>query len=56
MRSVAPMRLLDKELGVLREIADRLPDPRAQQFVTHTREANPHAEVYQIPRRLSRWQ
>src|SRR5437660_10993980 len=43
-----PMRLLDKELGVLREIAERLPDPRAQKFVTHTREAILTQEVYQI--------
>src|SRR5438876_5019803 len=43
-----PVRLLDKELGVLREIAARLPDPRAQKFVTHTREALLTQEVYQI--------
>src|ERR1700758_149615 len=34
-----PIRLLDKELGVLSAIAPRLPDPRAQKFVTHTRAA-----------------
>jgi len=43
-----PIRLLDKELGVLSEIAQRLPDPRAQKFVTHTREAILTQEVYQI--------
>ena len=43
-----PLRLLDKQLGVLREIAARLPDPRAQKFVTHTREAILTQEVYQI--------
>jgi hypothetical protein len=43
-----PLRLLDKQLDVLREIAGRLPDPRAQQFVTHTREAILTQEVYQI--------
>jgi len=43
-----PIRLLDKELGVLATIASRLPDPRAQQFVTHTREALLTQEVYQI--------
>jgi Transposase DDE domain group 1 len=43
-----PLRLLDKELGVLRKIAARLPDPRAQKFVTHTREAILTQEVYQI--------
>jgi hypothetical protein len=43
-----PMRLLDRELGVLAEVARRLPDPRAQKFVTHTREALLTQEVYQI--------
>jgi hypothetical protein len=43
-----PIRALDRELGVLREIAARLPDPRAQKFVTHTREAVLTQEVYQI--------
>ena len=43
-----PLRLLDKELGVLSAIAARLPDPRAQKFVTHTREAILTQEVYQI--------
>jgi Transposase DDE domain group 1 len=43
-----PIRLLDKELGVLSGIAQRLPDPRAQKFVTHTREAILTQEVYQI--------
>jgi hypothetical protein len=43
-----PLRLLDKELDVLKAIAARLPDPRAQKFVTHTREAILTQEVYQI--------
>jgi DDE family transposase len=43
-----PIRLLDKELRVLATIAERLPDPRAQQFVTHSREALLTQEVYQI--------
>jgi hypothetical protein len=43
-----PLRLLDKELGVLATIASRLPDPRAQKFVTHSREALLTQEVYQI--------
>jgi len=43
-----PVRLLDRELGVLAPIAQRLPDPRAQQFVTHTREAILTQDVYQI--------
>jgi hypothetical protein len=42
------IRLLDKELGVLSGIAPRLPDPRAQKFVTHTREAILTQDVYQI--------
>jgi Transposase DDE domain group 1 len=43
-----PIRLLDKELGVLATIAQRLPDPRAQKLVTHSREALLTQEVYQI--------
>lgn len=43
-----PIRLLDQELGVLAEIARRLPDPRAQKFVTHSAEAILTQEVYQI--------
>jgi Transposase DDE domain group 1 len=43
-----PIRLLDKELGVLTTIAQRLPDPRAQKLVTHSREALLTQEVYQI--------
>ena len=43
-----PLRLLDKELGVLSTLAPRLPDPRAQKFVTHSREALLTQEVYQI--------
>jgi hypothetical protein len=39
---------LDKKLGVLAEIASRLPDPRAQKLVTHTRLAILTQEVYQI--------
>jgi hypothetical protein len=39
---------LDKELGVLADIARRLPDPRAQQLVTHTRAALLTQQVYQI--------
>jgi hypothetical protein len=42
------IRLLDKELGVLATVAQRLPDPRAQPFVTHSREALVTQEVYQI--------
>lgn len=43
-----PVRLLDQQLGVLREVAARLPDPRAQELVEHTREALLTQEVYQI--------
>jgi hypothetical protein len=43
-----PIRLLDRELGVLAEVAQRLPDPRAQKFVTHSCEALLTQEVYQI--------
>jgi hypothetical protein len=43
-----PIRLLDQQLGVLSEIADRLADPRSLKFVTHTREAILTQEVYQI--------
>lgn len=43
-----PVRLLDRELRVLADIAERLPDPRAQQFVTHSRETLLSQEVYQI--------
>lgn len=42
------IRLLDQELGVLSAIAPRLPDPRAQKLVTHTREAILTQDVYQI--------
>jgi hypothetical protein len=43
-----PLRLLDRELRVLAVIAERLPDPRAQAFVTHSRESLLTQEVYQI--------
>jgi hypothetical protein len=39
---------LDKELGVLAQIAGRLPDPRAQKFVTHSCLAILTQQVYQI--------
>jgi hypothetical protein len=42
------IRLLDQELGVLATIAQRLPDPRTQKFVTHSREALLTQAVYQI--------
>jgi len=42
------LRQLDKQLGVVAGLAERLPDPRAQKFVTHTRERLLVQEVYQI--------
>ncbi|HEX4132899.1 MAG TPA: IS1380 family transposase [Pirellulales bacterium] len=42
------LRALDKELGVIAELARGFPDPRAQQFVTHSREAILVQQVYQI--------
>lgn len=42
------IRELDKGLGVLSELAERLPDPRAQKYVTHRREALLTQQVYQI--------
>jgi hypothetical protein len=42
------IRTLDKELGVLAELAQLLPDPRAQQFVEHSKEAILTQQVYQI--------
>src|SRR5882757_7651168 len=42
------IRELDKGLGVLSELAERLPDPRAQKFVKHHREAILTQQVYQI--------
>jgi len=42
------LRSLDKELGVIAELARRFPDPRAQKFVTHSREAILTQQVYQI--------
>jgi hypothetical protein len=42
------LRALDKELGVLADLAQRFPDPRAQEFITHSREALLTQQVYQI--------
>src|SRR5229473_428300 len=43
-----PLRALDKELGVISELAHRFPDPRAQQFVIHSCEAILTQQIYQI--------
>ena len=42
------MRKLDKDLGVLSVLGARLPDPRSQQTVIHSREALLTQQVYQI--------
>jgi hypothetical protein len=42
------VRKLDRELGVLSKAARRLPDPRAQLFVTHSTERILTQRVYQI--------
>ena len=42
------VREFEKKLGILSEIAARLPDPRAQPFVLHSREAILTQQVYQI--------
>lgn len=42
------LRELDKGLGVLSELARRLPDPRAQKYIQHSREALLTQQVYQI--------
>jgi hypothetical protein len=42
------LRDFDKKLNIVAGLAELLPDPRAQQCVTHTREAILTQEVYQI--------
>src|SRR5262245_55019418 len=42
------VRDLDQRLGYLADLARRLPDPRAQAFVTHSVEAILAQQVYQI--------
>src|ERR1700675_1407291 len=42
------LRALDKELGVIAELARRFPDPRSQKLVTHSCEAILTQQVYQI--------
>ena len=42
------LRQLDQQLGVLAGLAERLPDPRAQRFVVHSRERLLTQLVYQI--------
>jgi hypothetical protein len=42
------VRSLDRQLGYLADLADRLPDPRSQPFVTHRAEEILAQQVYQI--------
>lgn len=42
------VRDLDRRLGYLADLADRLPDPRAQSFITHHAEEILAQQVYQI--------
>jgi Transposase DDE domain group 1 len=42
------LRDLDRRLGYLADLADRLPDPRAQQFILHPAEAILSQQIYQI--------
>src|SRR5689334_4707304 len=42
------VRCLDQRLGYLADLAGRLPDPRAQDFVTHSVEQILTQQVYQI--------
>jgi DDE family transposase len=42
------LRQFDKQLGILAGLAERLPDPRAQRFVVHSRERLLTQLVYQI--------
>jgi hypothetical protein len=42
------IRQFEKALGILADLAERLPDPRAQKFVQHDREAILTQRVYQI--------
>src|SRR3954465_12550729 len=42
------LRDLDRKLGYLADLARRLPDPRAQEFITPTKEQLLPQQVYQI--------
>jgi Transposase DDE domain group 1 len=42
------VRALDRSLGVLQGLAQRLPDPRSRKFVTHSAEALLTQQVYQL--------
>jgi len=43
------VRALEKPLGILADLAHRLPDPRSAKFCTHSTEALLTQQVYQIP-------
>ena len=43
---------LEKPLGILADLAQRLPDPRAPEFIHHSAEALLTQQVYQILTRL----
>src|SRR3972149_1052578 len=42
------VRALEKPLGILADLAQRLPDPRSPQFIHHSAEALLTQQVYQI--------
>src|SRR3712207_2222590 len=42
------VRALDRELGILTGLAQRLPDPRSAKYITHSAEALLTQQVYQI--------
>jgi hypothetical protein len=43
-----PLRNFEKQLGVLADLAQRLPDPRAPKFIIHSQEAILTQQIYQI--------
>jgi hypothetical protein len=43
-----PLRDFEKQLGLLADLAQRLPDPRAPKFIIHSQEAILTQQIYQI--------
>jgi Transposase DDE domain group 1 len=43
-----PLRHFEKQLGLLADLAQRLPDPRAPKFIVHAQEAILTQQIYQI--------
>jgi hypothetical protein len=43
-----PVRALERSLGILDDLADRLPDPRSPRFIQHSKRALLTQQVYQI--------